>query len=66
MDLIRTSEKACLLRSHGYHPNIGAISMSFFPLNLLMIPFMLPVLIFNSPQINNAVLKIQYAFMMAL
>ena len=52
--------------SSGYDSIYGAISLSFFPLNVFLIPFFLPVILLKSKQINDFVLKLQYIILLSL
>jgi len=38
--------------------------MTFFPVNVLIVPFLLPILFFRSPRLNETALKWQYWIMM--
>ena len=46
-----------------YDKSYGAVTCSFFPLNILMLPFLLPVLYYKSEKLSDNILKAQYATM---
>lgn len=43
---------------------VGSITISFFPLNLIMVPFIPIIIKSRSPKISDFILKIQYGIMM--
>ena len=38
----------------------GAITMTYFPINIILLPFMVPLVIMKSERLNDTVLKLQY------
>jgi archaellum component FlaF (FlaF/FlaG flagellin family) len=44
-----------------YDPMIGSVTSTFFPINILMIPFMIPVIIVQNKKLNEMINKLQYA-----
>mmetsp|Transcript_11802 Transcript_11802/g.18131 ORF Transcript_11802/g.18131 Transcript_11802/m.18131 type:complete len:181 (-) Transcript_11802:656-1198(-) len=43
-----------------YDPVYGAITMTFFPINIVLLPFIIPLLVLKSERLNDTVLKLQY------
>mmetsp|Transcript_41400 Transcript_41400/g.63122 ORF Transcript_41400/g.63122 Transcript_41400/m.63122 type:complete len:126 (+) Transcript_41400:3658-4035(+) len=60
MDIIK------LKNSQQYDPEHGAITMSYFPINLFLLPFMLPLVIIKSDRFNHSVLQVQYYILVLL
>lgn len=50
----------------SYDSELGAITITFFPISILMLPFLVPLAVFRSERLSELILKIQYAFMVAL
>ena len=38
----------------------GAVTMTFFPINIILLPFLVPLLIMKSERLNDTILKVQY------
>lgn len=55
-----------LKNSSSYDPLSGGVTITFFPISILVLPFIVPVVIFKSERLNEFILKIQYAFMILL
>jgi len=55
-----------LKNSSSYDPVSGGITITFFPVSILVLPFIVPVVLFKSDRLNDFILKIQYAFMIML
>jgi hypothetical protein len=66
LDAFRRFNIIKLKNSEQYDQYIGGITTTFFPINILMLPFMLPVIIFRNPRISDFALKLQYAALMFL
>ena len=49
-----------LKNSSTYEPLFSAVTLTFFPINVLLLPLLLPVVLFKSERLNDFVLKIQY------
>mmetsp|Transcript_12107 Transcript_12107/g.18714 ORF Transcript_12107/g.18714 Transcript_12107/m.18714 type:complete len:214 (-) Transcript_12107:268-909(-) len=45
---------------------IGGVTMTFFPINILILPFIIPVLSLRNARVSDFVLKIQYVAMMIM
>jgi len=52
--------------SVAYDKYIGGVTLSFFPINIVMLPLSLPILFLKSPRASDFLLKAQYMLMMAL
>mmetsp|Transcript_41398 Transcript_41398/g.63109 ORF Transcript_41398/g.63109 Transcript_41398/m.63109 type:complete len:128 (+) Transcript_41398:3655-4038(+) len=60
MDIIK------LKNSQQYDPEHGAITMSYFPINLFLLPFMIPLMLVQNKRFNSSVLEIQYYILIIL
>ena len=47
--------------NNGFDPVYGAITMTFFPINMLLVPFVFLLLLLKSHRLNEFVLKLQYS-----
>lgn len=55
------------MKNHlSYDPIIGSVSSTFFPINIIMLPFMIPVILVKNKKLNEMINKIQYAGMILL
>ena len=55
------------MKNHlSYDPIIGSVTTTFFPINVIMIPFMLIVIGVKNKKLNEMVNKLQYAAMIFL
>jgi hypothetical protein len=50
--------------SISYDKFIGGITMTFFPINIIMLPFIAPILAIRNPRASDFLLKGQYVIMM--
>jgi len=50
----------------SYDPTIGAVTSTFFPINIVMIIFMIPVVLVKSKKLNEMINKVQYAVLIVL
>mmetsp|Transcript_12407 Transcript_12407/g.19394 ORF Transcript_12407/g.19394 Transcript_12407/m.19394 type:complete len:203 (+) Transcript_12407:1616-2224(+) len=55
-----------LKNSQRYNRAFSGVTTTFFPINMLMVPFYLPVVLFQNPRVSETVLKLQYTFMVVL
>jgi len=58
IEAVRRMEIIKLKNSKNYDPLIGAVTMTFFPINILLLPFILPVIGFKSPRVSDLFLKV--------
>ena len=54
MDIIR------LKNSQHFDPLYGCITMTYFPINIILLPFVVIVLVLKSERVNNSILQMQY------
>lgn len=50
----------------AYDKHVGCITLSFFPFNILMVPFIPVVVMARSSKISDFLLKIQYCLLMVI
>lgn len=55
-----------LKNSSSYDKRIGAITTSFFPINIILLPFIAPILYFKNDRFNDFILKAQYFVLLGL
>jgi len=55
-----------LKRSRSYNKMIGSITQTFFPINLILLPLIIPVVVFKSERLNDSVLKMQYMLLILM
>jgi len=65
LDAIQRIKAIRLKNSASYHKIFGAISATFFPINLLLLPFAGPLMLFKNPRMSEFALKCQYWVMMS-
>mmetsp|Transcript_8089 Transcript_8089/g.13583 ORF Transcript_8089/g.13583 Transcript_8089/m.13583 type:complete len:171 (+) Transcript_8089:640-1152(+) len=66
IDALRRMDIIKLKNSSSYDKLIGGVSLTFFPVNVFLLPFILPVVVFQSERLNDFILKIQYVFMIVM
>lgn len=49
-----------------FDPIIGSVTSTFFPINILMLPMMIPVITVKNKKLNEMVNKLQYSVMICL
>ena len=55
------------MKNHlAYDPVIGSVTSTFFPINIVMLPMLVPVLVVQNRKLNEMVNKLQYAAMIVL
>ena len=64
MDAIRRFESIRLKNSACFDKYYGGVTLALFPINIVMLPFLLPISLFKNPRISEFVLKMQYWIMM--
>ena len=55
-----------LKNSSSFDKSIGAITTSFFPINIILLIFIAPVMMMQNDRFNDAVLKAQYILLVGL
>jgi len=64
IDAIKRMDIIKLKNSNSYDPIYGGVTITFFPISVIVLPFMIPVVAFESERLNDFILKLQYALMM--
>ena len=55
-----------LKNTNSYDKLYGGVTITFFPISIIMLPFVIPVVVFKSERLNDFILKIQYALMILM
>jgi len=55
-----------LKNTNSYDKLYGVVTITFFPISIIMLPFVVPVVVFKSERLNDFILKIQYALMILM
>jgi hypothetical protein len=55
-----------LKNSIAYNQFIGGITITFFPINILILPFIIPVIMLRSKRVSDFLLKFQYTLMVLI
>ena len=63
MEATRSLDVIEMKNNQGYDPKWGGIICSFFPLNIILIPLYIPMLLMRSARLNESILKLQYSVM---
>mmetsp|Transcript_11812 Transcript_11812/g.18171 ORF Transcript_11812/g.18171 Transcript_11812/m.18171 type:complete len:182 (+) Transcript_11812:6197-6742(+) len=58
IDALRRMNIIKLKNSSSYDKLIGGVTLSFFPINVFLLPFIIPVVFFKSERLNDFILKI--------
>ena len=66
LDALRRTNIIKLKNSSSYDKLFGCITITFFPISIIVLPFILPVVMFKSERLNDFILKIQYGFMIIM
>lgn len=66
LESIRLFKIIDLKNSALYDKNIGAVTLTFFPVNIIMTPLLIPIATMRSSRLSDFCLKVQYVFMMFL
>jgi len=66
LDFLKRKNIINLKNSQSYDKRIGAITTSFFPINILLLPFIGPILYLKNDRLNDSVLKVQYWCLISL
>mmetsp|Transcript_628 Transcript_628/g.722 ORF Transcript_628/g.722 Transcript_628/m.722 type:complete len:121 (+) Transcript_628:81-443(+) len=65
LDFLKRLTIIKLKNSSSFDLYLGGITTSFFPINTILLPFILPIIIFRSVRLNDFILKSQYTIMVA-
>ena len=52
--------------SESYDRYVGGATLTFFPINIVVLPFLLPLMLLRSSRLSEFALKVQYSLMLAL
>ena len=66
LDAYRRFNIIRLKNSQSFDPAIGGLCLTFFPINIVAIPFMVPIMLFKNPRISEFTLKLQYTALLGL
>ena len=55
-----------LKNTNSYDKLYGGVTITFFPISIIMLPFIIPVVVFSSERLNDFILKMQYALMILM
>jgi hypothetical protein len=55
-----------LKNTNSYDKLYGGVTITFFPISIVMLPFVIPVVVFKSERLNDFILKIQYTVMIVM
>ena len=47
-----------LKNTNSYDKLYGGVTITFFPISIIMLPFIIPVVVFKSERLNDFILKI--------
>ena len=66
LDALRRMNIIKLKNTNSYDKLYGGVTITFFPISIIMLPFVIPVVVFKSERLNDFILKIQYALMILM
>lgn len=66
LEALRRMNTIKLKNSNSYDKINAGITITFFPISIIMLPFSIPVIVFKSERLNDFILKMQYAIMMLM
>jgi len=66
LEALRRMNIIKLKNTNSYDKLYGGVTITFFPISIIMLPFVIPVVIFKSERLNDFILKIQYALMILM
>ena len=66
IDAIRRMEIIKLKNSKSYNELYGGVTITFFPISLIALPFLIPIILLKSERMNDFILKIQYSLMIVM
>ena len=58
IDAIRRMEIIKLKNSNSFDNLFGGVTITFFPISVIVLPFVIPVVVFKSERLNDFILKI--------
>lgn len=66
LDALRRMNIIKLKNTNSYDKLYGGVTITFFPISIIMLPFVIPVVVFKSERLNDFILKMQYAVMILM
>jgi hypothetical protein len=66
LEAIRRKNIIKLKNTNSYDKLYGGVTITFFPISIIMLPFVIPVVFFKSERLNDFILKMQYAVMILM
>mmetsp|Transcript_12383 Transcript_12383/g.19278 ORF Transcript_12383/g.19278 Transcript_12383/m.19278 type:complete len:135 (+) Transcript_12383:819-1223(+) len=63
LEASKLKEVIALKNMISYDREFGAITMTFFPINIILLPFILPLVLMRSERLSTLVLQIQYGIL---
>ena len=66
LDAYRRFNIIKLKNSVAYDKFLGGATLTFFPINIIMLPFIVPIISFRSARASDTILKLQYVIMMLM
>ena len=66
LEALRRMNIIKLKNTNSYDKLYGGVTITFFPISIVMLPFVIPVVVFKSERLNDFILKIQYALMVLM
>ena len=66
LDALRRMNIIKLKNSSSFDRLYGGITITFFPISIVVLPFIIPVVLFKSERLNDFILKIQYVLMIIM
>mmetsp|Transcript_1516 Transcript_1516/g.2062 ORF Transcript_1516/g.2062 Transcript_1516/m.2062 type:complete len:109 (+) Transcript_1516:1242-1568(+) len=58
LDAYRRFDMISQKNSSGYDKTLGGITNSFYPINIILLPFLGPLLLFKNPRVSEFTLKL--------
>lgn len=66
LDALRRMNIIKLKNSSSYDKLYGGVTITFFPVSIVILPLIAPVVLFKSERLSDFILKLQYSIMMLL
>ena len=58
LEALRRMNIIKLKNTNSYDKLYGGVTITFFPISIIMLPFVIPVVVFKSERLNDFILKI--------
>jgi len=66
LDALRRMNIIQLKNSASYSPLYSSVTITFFPISIVLLPFIPAVIAFKSERLNDFILKVQYTILMLM